>query len=341
MYVADSEARLRREFEEKGLSRPRRSSRPDAARSPASICRRCRTRRKVPSREFLVFNQELATLLKAGHAARAVARHPAPARHRTRPSRPCSTTSTSGCGRAARCRRRSRRTARCFRASTRRRCWPARSRGNLEQVLRRYVDLREGRVERAAQDDLGAGLSRRSSSLLSLVVVTVIVVQGRAGVRRLLQPVRQGAAAVDPDHRRRSRSSLTTYFVLIFGGDRGGDRGRAVVWLRQPGQRRRLDRLILQAADARADRAEVLDLAGRADAGDAARRRHSAGQRARGHGAVARQPAHGARSCTTRGAAGARRAVARRRAAATAARFPTSRSRWWRSASRPARCRRC
>jgi type IV pilus assembly protein PilC len=62
VYVAESESRLRREFEEKGLyvlgiqrggglalrslARPRRS--------------------RIATREFLVFNQELATLLKAG-----------------------------------------------------------------------------------------------------------------------------------------------------------------------------------------------------------------------------------------------------------------------------------
>jgi type IV pilus assembly protein PilC len=60
VYVADSEARLRRELEEKGmyvLSLQRR-----AALSLSSGGRRQRIKRQ----EFLVFNQELATLLKAG-----------------------------------------------------------------------------------------------------------------------------------------------------------------------------------------------------------------------------------------------------------------------------------
>ena len=60
VYVADSEARLRRELEEKGmyvLSLQRR-----AALSFSSGGRR----QKVKRQEFLVFNQELATLLKAG-----------------------------------------------------------------------------------------------------------------------------------------------------------------------------------------------------------------------------------------------------------------------------------
>jgi type IV pilus assembly protein PilC len=60
IYIADSEARLRRELEEKGmyvLSLQRR-----AALSLSSGGRRQRVKRQ----EFLVFNQELATLLKAG-----------------------------------------------------------------------------------------------------------------------------------------------------------------------------------------------------------------------------------------------------------------------------------
>src|SRR5437764_5802762 len=65
VYAADSEARLRREFEEKGLlvlaihQAGRRAL--AGIQLPALL-----KRRKVPSREFLVFNQELATLLKAG-----------------------------------------------------------------------------------------------------------------------------------------------------------------------------------------------------------------------------------------------------------------------------------
>jgi len=60
VYIADSEARLRRDLEEKGmyiLSLQRR-----AALSLSAGGRRQRVKRQ----EFLVFNQELATLLKAG-----------------------------------------------------------------------------------------------------------------------------------------------------------------------------------------------------------------------------------------------------------------------------------
>ena len=62
VYVADNEARLRREFEEKGLYVL------GIQRAGGAAFGRLRlpTRARVSTREFLVFNQELATLLKAG-----------------------------------------------------------------------------------------------------------------------------------------------------------------------------------------------------------------------------------------------------------------------------------
>jgi type IV pilus assembly protein PilC len=62
VYDADNEARLRREFEDKGLYvlGIRRSGR--LAFGNLALPRRSR----IPAREFIVFNQELATLLKAG-----------------------------------------------------------------------------------------------------------------------------------------------------------------------------------------------------------------------------------------------------------------------------------
>jgi len=62
VHVSDSEAHLRHELEQKGLC--------VLAMRPRGLLGRvalpARVRRKVPMREFLVFNQELATLLKAG-----------------------------------------------------------------------------------------------------------------------------------------------------------------------------------------------------------------------------------------------------------------------------------
>jgi type IV pilus assembly protein PilC len=61
IYIADSEARLRRDLEEKGLYVL--SLQPRSAFSGFTLGTR---RRRVSRQEFLVFNQELATLLKAG-----------------------------------------------------------------------------------------------------------------------------------------------------------------------------------------------------------------------------------------------------------------------------------
>jgi type IV pilus assembly protein PilC len=62
IYAADSEARLRQEFEEKGLYVLGIHRAGGAAFGKIPLP----TRARVSSREFLVFNQELATLLKAG-----------------------------------------------------------------------------------------------------------------------------------------------------------------------------------------------------------------------------------------------------------------------------------
>jgi type IV pilus assembly protein PilC len=62
VYVADNEARLRHDFEEKGLYVL--AVHPKGAIAGLSFA--LPRGRAIPSREFLVFNQELATLLKAG-----------------------------------------------------------------------------------------------------------------------------------------------------------------------------------------------------------------------------------------------------------------------------------
>ena len=62
IYAADNEARLRREFEEKGLYVLAIQRAGAFGLSGIGLPRR----RRIATREFLVFNQELATLLKAG-----------------------------------------------------------------------------------------------------------------------------------------------------------------------------------------------------------------------------------------------------------------------------------
>lgn len=62
VYVADTEARLRHDFEEKGLFVLSLQAKGTLGGLSLALPRR----HGIPSREFLVFNQELATLLKAG-----------------------------------------------------------------------------------------------------------------------------------------------------------------------------------------------------------------------------------------------------------------------------------
>jgi type IV pilus assembly protein PilC len=63
-YVADSEARLRLDLEEKGLYLLSVTSRGGVGVGGMRL--RLPRRRRIPTVEFLVFNQELATLLRAG-----------------------------------------------------------------------------------------------------------------------------------------------------------------------------------------------------------------------------------------------------------------------------------
>jgi type IV pilus assembly protein PilC len=62
VYAADSETRLRHELEERGLHILSVRTRGGIAGTRMRLPRR----RRIPAREFLEFNQELATLLKAG-----------------------------------------------------------------------------------------------------------------------------------------------------------------------------------------------------------------------------------------------------------------------------------
>ena len=62
IYIADSEARLRRDLEEKGMYVLSLQPRGVLSGIPALGARR----RRISRQEFVVFNQELATLLKAG-----------------------------------------------------------------------------------------------------------------------------------------------------------------------------------------------------------------------------------------------------------------------------------
>ena len=162
IYVADSEARLRHDLEEKGLCvlslQPRHAVAGWAPRLPS--------RRAIPAREFLVFNQELATLLKAGmplvqslDILRTRLSQPAlqgGARRRVR----------EGAGRHGAVGRLRRARRRCFPASTPRRCMAGEKSGSLEAVLRRYV----------AYVKVIAGVRRRTVSALIYPAVLLALV---------------------------------------------------------------------------------------------------------------------------------------------------------------------
>ena len=150
--------------------------------------------------------------------------------------------------------------------------------GSLEQVLRRYV----------AYVKVVAAVKRKTVSALvypaillalSVVVVSIIVLRVVPAFGEFYAQFGAPAAAGDADHRGGLgfRGGL---LPVAGGGGRGG--GGVVLDLAEAaGQPAAVRPLGAADADARGHRAQVLDLADGADAGDAARRRHPAGERDR------------------------------------------------------------
>ncbi|HEX5475637.1 MAG TPA: type II secretion system F family protein [Vicinamibacterales bacterium] len=238
VYAADNEARLRRDFEDKGLFVL------DVRRSGAAALKTLALprRRKVAGREFLVFNQELATLLKAGmplvqslDILRRRITHPVfkevvdDVYERVRAGSALSEAFDAHGG--------------LFPGVYTASLLAGEKSGNLEQVLRRYV----GYVK------VVASVRRRTVSalvyplillLMSLGVVTIIVVKvvpefgafyNQFG-HELPWSTRMivGVSAF-----------VTTYFPVILIGAAAAA-GAFWYWVKQPGQRRRLDRAILR-----------------------------------------------------------------------------------------------
>jgi len=241
VYVADSEARLRREFEEKGLyvlAIQQAGRRALAGVHLPSLPRR----RKVPSREFLVFNQELATLLKAGmplvqslDILRQRITNPVfkvvldDIYERVRSGSALSDAFEAHPG--------------LFPGVYTASLLAGEKSGNLEQVLRRYV----------AYVKVVSGVQRKTISalvypailvLLSIIVVTVIVVKV---VPEFGNFYNQFGKELPLSTRFIVGLStfVTTYFLLIVAGLIGAV-AACFWWLKQPGQRRRLDRMILK-----------------------------------------------------------------------------------------------
>ena len=194
-YVADSEAALRRDLEEKGLYLL--DVKPAAWGGLSWLTRRRGGRIKM--HEFLVFNQELATLLKAGMPLvqsldilrRNVPNADLQGRARRRPRQGALGRGPLGRLRGARAAlladlhgvadgRRAQRQPRTGAASLRR--------------------VRAGAQCRPAQDHLGAGLSGRPGLPLA-GRGRHHRHQGRAGVQRLLRQLRRRAALGHAHHR--------------------------------------------------------------------------------------------------------------------------------------------
>ncbi|HYT75160.1 MAG TPA: type II secretion system F family protein [Vicinamibacterales bacterium] len=241
IYVAENEARLRREFEDKGLlvlgiqQAGRRAL--AGMRLPALP-----KRRSVPTREFLVFNQELATLLKAGmplvqslDILRRRVAHPIfkgvldDVYERVRAGSALSEAFDAH--------------GSVFPGVYTASLLAGEKSGNLEQVLRRYVSYVKV-VSSVRRKTISALVYPAILLLLSIVVVTIIVVK----------VVPEFGAFYNQFGKELPLSTrfivglsdfVTTYFYLL-----GGGLAAAVVsvwyWVKQPGQKRRLDRQILK-----------------------------------------------------------------------------------------------
>ena len=202
VHVSDSEAHLRHELEQKGFcvlgdpaqghARPGRPARP-------------RARRKVPMREFLVFNQELATLLKAGmplvqslDILRSRVEHPTfrPVLDEVHEKVRAGSSLSDAFARTATC------FPRAYGASL----LAGEKSGSLDGVLRRYV----------AYMKVIGGVKRRTLSALIypavLVAVALVVVgdhrpQGHPRVRGVLRQLRRRAARWSRGSSSRARPS--------------------------------------------------------------------------------------------------------------------------------------
>jgi type IV pilus assembly protein PilC len=241
VYVADSEARLRREFEDKGLyvlAIQQAGRRALAGIHLPAVARR----RKVPSREFLVFNQELATLLKAGmplvqslDILRQRITHPVfkvvldDVYERVR----------SGSALSEAFEAHQSLFPGVYTASL----LAGEKSGNLEQVLRRYVSYVKV-ISAVRRKTISALVYPAILVVLSVIVVTVIVVKV---VPEFSSFYNQFGKELPLSTRFIVGLSafVTSYFALLVLGAIGLTVA-AWAWLKQPGQKRRLDRVLLR-----------------------------------------------------------------------------------------------
>lgn len=238
IYVADSEARLRREFEEKGLYVL--GIRQAGRRALAGI--ELPRRRRVPSREFLVFNQELATLLKAGmplvqslDILRRRVSNPIfksildDVYDRVRAGSALSEAFDAH--------------GQLFPGVYTASLLAGEKSGNLEQVLRRYVSYVKV-VSSVRRKTVSALVYPAILLLLSLVVVTIIVVrvvpEFGAFYNQFGHELPWSTRLIV------TISDVVTHYILLILAVAAALALTAWWWVTLPGQRRRLDRLILR-----------------------------------------------------------------------------------------------
>jgi len=241
VYVAESEARLRREFEEKGLyvlgiqQAGRRAL--AGVHLPAMP-----HRHKVPSREFLVYNQELATLLKAGmplvqslDILRQRVTNPVfkvvldDVYERVRSGSALSEAFEAHQG--------------LFPGVYTASLLAGEKSGNLEQVLRRYVSYVKV-ISAVRRKTISALVYPAILVALSIIVVTVIVVKV---VPEFGNFYNQFGKELPLSTRFIVGLSqvVTSYFVLIILVGIGLV-AAVWTWIKRPGQKRRLDKVLLR-----------------------------------------------------------------------------------------------
>lgn len=241
VYVAESEARLRREFEDKGLyvlAIQQAGRRALAGVHLPALPRR----RKVPSREFLVFNQELATLLKAGmplvqslDILRQRITNPVfkvvldDVYERVRSGSALSEAFEAHQG--------------LFPGVYTASLLAGEKSGNLEQVLRRYVSYVKV-ISAVRRKTISALVYPAILVALSIVVVTVIVVKV---VPEFGNFYNQFGKELPLSTRFIVGLSqfVTSYFVLLLLAA-AGLTAAVWAWVKRPGQKRRLDRVLLR-----------------------------------------------------------------------------------------------
>ena len=242
IYVADNETRLRREFEEKGLyvlaiqQAGRRAL--GGLRLPELP-----HRKKVASREFLVFNQELATLLKAGmplvqsldilrrRVANPVFKGILDDVHdRVRAGSALSEAFEAH--------------GSLFPGVYTASLLAGEKSGNLEQVLRRYVPYVKI-VSRVKRTTISALVYPAILLVLSLIVVAIIVVKVVPEFGAFYSQLGGKELPLSTQIIVAISNFVTSYFFIILAAVAVAA-AAGWWWVKQPGQRRVLDRQILR-----------------------------------------------------------------------------------------------